>query len=228
LVIGLAAPACGHNVVVFATADGKMIHGEAFFRGGSPIRDAKILVKDASGTALGETITDEKGEFEFEAIYRCDHRFVADAGSGHRGEYVVPADELPDDLPSRDADTQTPQLPEGGVKTSLSKQSSSDSLGGSVDTKLDALARQVRELRRQLNRHDENRRFQDIIGGIGYIVGASGLAFYFLGVRRRKSASAVSVSPVSSSGQREGKAPAEPRMEPTPQDPARQEPRPPA
>jgi len=48
-----------------------------------------------------------------------------------------------------------------------------------------AVAKKVRPLERELRAFKEEIRFHDIIGGIGYIVGVMGLAFYFLGIRRR-------------------------------------------
>jgi len=48
-----------------------------------------------------------------------------------------------------------------------------------------SVAMRVRPLARELKEFKEEVRFRDVLGGIGYIVGLAGLAFYFLGVRRR-------------------------------------------
>ena len=48
-----------------------------------------------------------------------------------------------------------------------------------------SVAMRVRPLARELKEFKEEVRFHDVLGGIGYIVGLAGLAFYFLGVRRR-------------------------------------------
>lgn len=50
---------------------------------------------------------------------------------------------------------------------------------GAVAQKLRPLQREIAELRDEVRLHD-------ILGGIGYIVGIAGIAFYFLGVRRRE------------------------------------------
>ena len=47
------------------------------------------------------------------------------------------------------------------------------------------LSRQVAALRRELNQLRAELRWQDVIGGIGYILGLMGLTFYFLGVQKR-------------------------------------------
>jgi len=48
-----------------------------------------------------------------------------------------------------------------------------------------AVAKRIRPLVREISELKEEVRFHDILGGIGYILGLAGVAFYFLGVRRR-------------------------------------------
>jgi nickel transport protein len=48
-----------------------------------------------------------------------------------------------------------------------------------VNKRIRPLVREIRDLREEV-------RFHDILGGIGYIMGLAGLAFYFLGVRKRR------------------------------------------
>ncbi|HID75328.1 MAG TPA: DUF1416 domain-containing protein, partial [Planctomycetaceae bacterium] len=78
LVAAFSLPACGwaHKVVVFATVQEDRIDGEAYFRGGGPVRGAKVRVLDAEGQTLGETTTDADGRFSFRARQRCDHHLT--------------------------------------------------------------------------------------------------------------------------------------------------------
>lgn len=48
------------------------------------------------------------------------------------------------------------------------------------------LLAEVAALRDQLHEYEQRVRLRDILGGIGYIVGIAGLAFYFLGVRCKR------------------------------------------
>lgn len=50
-----------------------------------------------------------------------------------------------------------------------------------------AVSQKIRPLQREIADLKEEIRFHDILGGIGYIVGVTGIVFYFLGVRRRES-----------------------------------------
>lgn len=198
--LGCTAPALAHKVEVFAYAspDGRAIQGEAYLRGGTPMRQAKVTVFGPAGQTLGEATTDDEGKFTVAVRFRCDHRVVLDAGEGHTAEYTVRADELPDDLPPRDGTSPPPETP---AETTPGTTGSGASPGpdapqratdiaetpdASLEARIEALTRQVTELRSQLHRYEETTRFRDVLGGIGYILGLAGLAFYFLGVRRKQ------------------------------------------
>ena len=58
--------------------------------------------------------------------------------------------------------------------------------GESLDTRVEALTRQIVQLRKQLDDYEQKTRWRDVLGGIGYILGLMGVAFYFLGVRRKE------------------------------------------
>jgi len=49
-----------------------------------------------------------------------------------------------------------------------------------------AVIRQVALLRQELHRREHTCRLRDVLGGIGYIFGVAGVAFYFLGRRKKK------------------------------------------
>jgi len=193
------APAFAHKLNLFAYAEGKTLQGEAYFRGGDPVRNAAVTVFDAEGRKLGDATTDEEGKFTFEARFGCDHKLVVDAGAGHCAEYTVPADELPGDLPPPTAagrpPAETPVPPtempvetpvEQDVPTSpADKPATAPPSEESLETRGEALTRQIVQLRKQLDDHEQKTRWHDVLGGIGYILGLMGVVFYFLGVRRK-------------------------------------------
>ncbi|MBN2477227.1 MAG: hypothetical protein JXB62_21645 [Pirellulales bacterium] len=51
---------------------------------------------------------------------------------------------------------------------------------------LDSVRNEIVELRRQLNQYEQTTRLRDVLGGIGYILGIAGVAFYFLSRRRKQ------------------------------------------
>ena len=53
---------------------------------------------------------------------------------------------------------------------------------------MESLRAEIVELRREFADYRNSTRLRDVLGGIGYILGLAGLAFYFLGVRRKERA----------------------------------------
>lgn len=205
-----AAPAHAHKVILFAAVQGRTVTGEVYYQGGSPARDVTVTVTTPDGETLGTLTTDADGKF----IYRPDARqslhIIADAGMGHHAEYVVRKEELPQDLPESraagNADTKSDAAddaripaatsghghdPNGAVHTheheatahshdpaELGHAHRSDEVGHA------AVEQQVAALRRDLDRWRARLRLQDILGGIGYILGIFGLWAYVVARRR--------------------------------------------
>jgi len=212
-ILGTASPAAAHKASVFAAVQGKVISGEAYFRDGSPLRNAQVTVFDPAGAKLGETKTDAEGKFSFEPRRRCDHRLVVDGGEGHAAEYTVRAEELPTALsagktapakPSPALPPATPQaaqplsrapvaplpstVPDSPARPAATAPQAAPGMA-ELHGKLEALEKQIVQLRRDLAARDDSTRLRDVLGGIGYILGLMGLAFYFRGARRKAESS---------------------------------------
>ena len=188
-IAALLAVLCGgaaqaHKLKVFATGEGKAIAGYVYFPGGGRAKGVTVVALGPAGQKLGEATTNDQGEFTIEARFRCDHTLVAQTADGHKASYLVEAAELAGDLPALGAAspaTATPSEPAPAEPPTLLPAG---------DAQIEALveravSKQVRPLREQLERYEEKVRLRDVIGGIGYIVGLAGLAFYFLGSSRR-------------------------------------------
>ena len=193
-----SSAAVAHKLVVFATVNGKTLEGEAYFHGGAAVHNAKVTIVGPQERVLGETTTDDEGLFTFDVVWRCEHTLIVDAGEGHDGRYAVPIDELPDDLPlpngqgsptaeAGNAEPPPVEEPDLGSTPEPSLQgpalpSDAEDLGAQIK----ALSKQIAGMRKDLDRYRNQRGLQDVLGGIGYILGIMGLVFYFLGVRRKE------------------------------------------
>ncbi len=153
-------PAAAHQAHVFAHVHGSTIHGEAYLHDKTPLCDAKVTAMDPTGRTIGQTTTDQQGKFTLQAEYGCDHILRVTTDDGHGVEYTVAAADLPTGLTPRAGD-----IAPGG---------------------LESVHREIVSLRRQLQEHQDQTRLRDVLGGIGYIFGIAGVAFYFLGVRRQQ------------------------------------------
>lgn len=188
-----------HKVKIFASAEGSQITGYVYYTGGGAPKQALILVQDQDGNELGELHTDENGEFSFSADARQDHLFILELADGHRASFTVKAEELPGSLEGtksaisqpRDADdtgergnekTSGTDEPVASVQEQVTLQVSAEQLENLIE---EAVSKQIRPLREQLDRYEEKVRLHDILGGIGYIAGLMGLG-YFLSSRKAR------------------------------------------
>ncbi len=189
----MTPPARAHSLRLWVrAAKGSTIEGRAYFPGGGRARHVTVEVLGPDGARLGTTETDDRGEFTFRAQRRCDHRFVVQSPDGHGAEATVEAGSLPDDLPGasgegRPAETVEAEVKPDGARAAGEKPPAGASAPeGGLRAVVDAaVARHVEPLSRKLEALQSQRRLQDVLGGIGYIVGATGVGFYFLAARKR-------------------------------------------
>jgi len=176
--------ACGHTayahkIKVFARAEGRTVIGSVYFPGGGKAANVAVEVLGPDGTKLGAAATDANGKFTFQAALRCDHTFVVKTIDGHRAEYTLKAGELPSTLPAPEGEIAGNAEPRSIPAPMERKEAGLEQL---VER---AVARQIGPLREQLDRQEARSRLRDILGGIGYIFGIAGVAFYLLGRRQK-------------------------------------------
>jgi nickel transport protein len=183
-----AASALGHVVNVYAWVEGRQICGEVYFAGRTPAQGVMVRAFDPEGRELAEVTTDSEGEFGFEARFRCDYRLLAEAGEGHAGEYTVPAEELPDDLPLPDGSMQDEAPREESPPLAAPGESDTPDVPDNTELRRmieRAVGEEVAPLRKELHRMETTLRVRDVVGGVGYIFGIMGLLSYYLATRRR-------------------------------------------
>jgi len=178
------ASAFAHKIHVFAYGQGTTIHGRAYFSEDSPARNIAVAALDPAGREIGRTTTDDDGQFILEARFRCDHLLQVSTSDGHGGAYTVSASELSQDLPPRDGSADSPPpiaFPEPDSATNEGHAHASPPEAGQQND----LFKQIVALREQLDSHEKRIRLQDVLGGVGYILGVAGIALYFLAARKR-------------------------------------------
>jgi nickel transport protein len=175
LLLLLASPAAAHRVRLFAWAEGDRILGETEFSGGRPAQRAPVQVLTADGRELLRVETDDAGHFAF-AIpaearqQRINLRLVLEGGAGHRAEWPLSAADYLGGQPAAVAEPAT------APGTPASSSPDEARLAQLVEQ---AVERQLGPLRRQLAKDQQAQRLQDIIGGIGYLLGLAGLVAWF-------------------------------------------------
>ena len=166
---------------VFASAEGKTIHGKANYHDGTPAKNCVVKAFDPAGKEIGRTKTDDEGKFTLEASFHCDHLLLVDAGDGHGGQYTIKAAELPEDLPPRSP---------GNVDHVEVKQNEANHDHDTLEevdhneAHFKAIHAEIVRLQEQLSKYEQRRRFRDLVGGIGFILGLAGIGYgyYYRGL----------------------------------------------
>jgi nickel transport protein len=161
--------------------EGAAIHGRAYFPGDVPAQESEVIARDKSGRELGRTKADNEGKFTFPVGEHVDYYIIAQTPDGHGGQYIVHASEMPDKLPMKVPTTGQGSQVESQATDQADVKAGSAATGNEPDpvgTQLVELRKQIQELRRQVFESDERLRFRDILGGIGFILGLTGVAFY--------------------------------------------------
>jgi nickel transport protein len=177
--------AMAHKVTVFAWVEGNTVHTESKFSGGRVAKDSRIEVYDTEGQKLLEGRTDDQGRFTFQAPRQEALRIVLIAGTGHRNEWRVAAEEFTDAPSAPPASVTTGAMPQPastGQAESGTLTVSPVELQALIEQALD---RKLAPIMHRLVALDKGPSLSDIIGGIGYIIGLVGLGAYIHS--RRKS-----------------------------------------
>ncbi|WP_333823207.1 hypothetical protein [Pinisolibacter sp.] len=201
------APAAAHRLKLFLTTEAGEIAGYAFFVGGGRPDGVDYVVADAAGREVHRGRTDEHGAFRWRPVSAADYAVTVNAGDGHWVSGTVTADRLagpawPTEPTSADR-TEKPaspppepsMAPAAAPPPAPSPPSAApprpsgideDALARLVEYRVDAaLERRLRPLEEAYERAEGRLRFNDIMGGIGMIVGLAGAALWASSRRRR-------------------------------------------
>jgi len=167
-----------HKVRIFAWAEGEMIHTESKFSGGKAVQNGTITVEDGEGGPIIFTgKTDEDGLFQFQAP---DHEssvlsIIINSGDGHKGSWRYGIEESPatKTLSTPPTVSSVKAFPEDTRQNACISETQISEL---LDTALEA---KLAPIRRSLAEQSEKQvSLQDILGGIGYILGLAGIVAY--------------------------------------------------
>lgn len=181
VLLSAASPAQAHRIRIWATVmDSGTIRGEVFSPG-ARLSGLTVRVYDSQGQLIAELTTDDNGQFAYRPTAKHDHLFKVDLGDGHASEILVSPSksgaEQPADVPQSADVTQTaPPEQESGSSTGK---------GESPAKSIAEYELEIFQLRRQIAAEGEQIRPRDLIGGVGYIFGAAGVAALVMQRRRR-------------------------------------------
>ncbi len=192
-----ASPAVAHRVLVYAYADGDILHTESKFVGSGAVQQGQVQILDQkTGRTLLSGTTDDQGKFSCKipteiAAQRLDLLITVEASMGHRGEWQLKAESyLP--MATMAAPSAASMAPTATAPATSTPAAPADSRTATIDRQVleeilnQTMERQLSPIKGMLA---ESQRHQptltDIIGGIGYIMGIFGLLAYLQSRRKR-------------------------------------------
>jgi nickel transport protein len=177
----LSGAAEAHRLKIFVTVEDGALSGHAFFVGGGRPEGVDFIVK-ASGQEVFRGKTDSAGGFRWKPETPADYTVTVDAGDGHRVEAAVAAERL------GGPPTQASQKP---PEAQGCAPGDSEALTKIVEAQVDrAVARQLRPLMEAYTQAEARVRFNDVMGGVGMIVGLAGAGLWASARRRAKAPAA--------------------------------------
>lgn len=163
LVLLAATPVAAHKLKVFAAAIGDHIEGRVYFVGGGAAIGVPVTLTGDDATVLASTATTAPdGNFVLPLTSAGAVTITADAQDGHVAEFVLGAS------------------PAAAAPAATTASAPVDA--AALDA---AIARQVAPLADEIDALRDSVGLRDIIGGVGYILGAFGL-WAFLAARRKR------------------------------------------
>ena len=194
----LATPALAHRVLVFAFAEGDIIHTESKFVGSGGVQKGQVLVQDKkTGQTLLTGTTDDQGKFSFKIPPeakdgKLDLLIITEAAMGHKGEWLLKADSYLTGgksttvaaapvVPAPTSSAPSTSLVAAGAKAASVDQ---QALEAALDKSLERHLAPLKEMLTDLTIHRTS--LTDVIGGIGYIAGIFGLWAFFMSKKQPK------------------------------------------
>jgi nickel transport protein len=180
-----AGPALAHKVIAAAYPAGDVIEGEVGFSNGDMAADTLVEVFDEAGAKMGETRTDADGFFIYTPTRQVTHVFKADLGAGHVATFTLDTVDVPAVAGAAAPDSGTGPEPAASAAGATPEAAAPAAMPADLTAQIaEAVRNEVRPLRRELVAYKEKHDLQTVLGGIGYIVGLFGLAFFLMARRQ--------------------------------------------
>ncbi|MDG4720958.1 MULTISPECIES: cobalt ABC transporter permease [Thalassospira] len=178
-----------HKVIASVFPSGSNVEGEIGFSNGDMAADTLVEVFGPAGNKIDEVKTDSDGFFVYTPSQKVDLLFRADLGAGHIAEARFAIADLSD---IADIAVQSGVTGNAQQKTEANSdpaKGNRSEITAEQEAVIAAIIRdELRPLRREITAYKEKNDLQSILGGIGYIFGFFGIAYYLAARRLRAKA----------------------------------------
>lgn len=176
-----------HKVIASVFPSGSNVEGEIGFSNGDMAAETLVEIFDPAGNKIDEVKTDNDGFFVYAPSQKVDLLFRADLGAGHIAEARFAISDL----------TDVAELaPMSSAESAYVRPVTDDNVGTGdpaitpeqAEIIATIIRDELRPLRREITAYKEKNDLQSILGGIGYIFGFFGIAYYLAARRMRAKA----------------------------------------
>ncbi|MDD3446991.1 MAG: carboxypeptidase-like regulatory domain-containing protein [Zavarzinia sp.] len=182
LILAVVEPATAHRLKLFATVEDGAITGYAFFIGGGRPEGSTIVIRDAQGIEVHRTATDAEGRFAWTPPAPGAFTVTVDAMDGHMAEARLDAQRFGAVV---DAAVPAAPAPPGNAVSTGTPPAPADT--AMIERAVDrAVERQLRPLLEAYDAAEGRVRFNDVVSGIGMIVGLAGIGLWASSRRKSK------------------------------------------
>ncbi len=176
LTLAALSPAQAHRLRVFATVEKGEVSGYAYFVGGARAKGASVVFRDRADRELHRMSAGGDGAFRWRPEPPQTIKIVVDAGEGHVGTLVIDRARFMGARAESEQDADEAPLADASLSP-LTREM--------IETTVDeAVARHTRPLMEKFEALETRTRFNDIVGGIGMIIGMAGAAMWVLARRK--------------------------------------------
>lgn len=186
VLVTTASIAHAHKLNLFTYVEGDKVFVDGYFADGTKARNSSVTVRNGARDVVIEGTTDEEGQFNFKLATPSELHIVLNAGLGHQAEAVIAATEFGGTASPAAAAAPATTEPHGtattetaAVATALDARELETTIQRAVSEGVRPLAKEIMDLR-------EKAKVSDMIGGVGFIVGAFGLWALFTSRRNTR------------------------------------------
>lgn len=194
--VGVSPLAWGHKLNLFTYVEGNTVHVEGYFADGSKAKLRDVTAFNSAQQIVAEGKTNENGEYNFQVPAPADVQIVLNAGFGHQAQYMLTAGEFGSDAMAVTAPPAAVPNEMGNDATASVATTTTSVIPHSADlseAQLQALIQRavvdgIKPLAREIDALKNKTTLQDVVGGLGYILGAFGIWAYLQSRRLKRSA----------------------------------------
>lgn len=177
-----------HRLRIFATVEAGEVVGYAYFVGGARARGALVVFSDAKDRELHRAKADEKGAFRWRPPAPLSLKVTVDTGEGHKASVMLPATRFSEAGDAPAANTAIASARGSDAADAFATRASAElspEIAAALERRVEeAVARQIRPLLEAYEAAEARLRFNDIVGGIGMIIGVAGAALWVAARRK--------------------------------------------